>query len=183
VPCLVLLGFRRRALTRPISRADLRALPRSALEQHHMTEKERWRREQAQRIREAKLQMAQLAGACTSVPAPCVAGTRGALLRSCGPPAVTPPQWTCHPHRCLPGGHLGMAPALPPPTLLHAPPPHTHTHTDAHLEDTTKRTILENEAMAAELDYQRWEAAGCPLCCPPPRACLRHHAPVVPRGS
>ena len=50
--------------------------------------------------------------------------------------------------------------------------------TDNRLDITTKRTILENEQMSGELQYQSWQASAGPAA----RACEGGGVPARPPG-
>lgn len=122
----------------------------AGLERQHLADKERWRREVAARVKETRLQMAQLAGA---------ASREGSDLGVAGMPRMDR----------SPGGScraVALAPALQPCAALNpctAPPPHcppAHPGpADQHLEGTTKRAIQENESMASELAYHSAQSA------------------------
>jgi hypothetical protein len=113
----------------------------AVLERQHLADKERWRREVAARIKETRLQMAQLAGeAPLRRPGSVCGGPGAATVGSTTDVADT----LCDQH------------ALP---RRRDPPSAAPTPADQHLEGTTKRAILENEAMVSELAYHSGQSA------------------------
>lgn len=117
--------------------ASLLSPPRSDVDRQHIQDREKWKRDTAQKIKETKIKMMKLTGAR--------AGQGGCACEACVREV---------PHQAALARVTGWHTLLRLAHHCSHALPASLQHTDNQLEMTTKRTIMENEQMSIELSYQ-----------------------------